>query len=82
MLTKELSYWCDPGSTSSQRSLVIDNITQAIPPNRINVDKLKVLEGIELTDTEFYKSSRIDLHLGADLFFDLMCIGRIKTSRT
>jgi len=53
MLTKELSYWYDSESTSSQRSLVVDNITQAIPPNRINVDELKVSEGIELQIPNF-----------------------------
>lgn len=58
--------------------LIIDRITQAIPFNRIDVNELQIPEGISLADPEFHKSSRVDLLLGAEAFFDLMCIGRIK----
>ncbi|XP_024868250.1 uncharacterized protein LOC112452343 [Temnothorax curvispinosus] len=62
--------------------LIIDRITQSIPVNRINVNELQVPEGILLADPEFYKSSKVDLLLGAEIFFDLMCIGKIKNSKT
>lgn len=35
-----------------------------------------------MADLEFYKSSEIDLLLGAEKFFDLIRIGRIKNSKT
>ncbi|XP_018368526.1 PREDICTED: uncharacterized protein LOC108764680 [Trachymyrmex cornetzi] len=62
--------------------LVIERITQAIPGSRISMNELQVPEGILLADPEFYKSSVVDLLLGAEIFFDLMCVGRIKISRT
>ncbi|XP_071648481.1 uncharacterized protein [Temnothorax longispinosus] len=54
----------------------------AIPVNRINVNELQVSEGIVLADPEFYKSSKVDLLLGAEIFFDLMYISKIKNSKT
>lgn len=61
--------------------LIIDQITQAMPLNAIKLDEIKVPKGITLADPEFHKSSEIDLLLGAEIFFDLMCIGRIKISK-
>jgi len=62
--------------------LVIDEITQALPANRIRANEVRVPKGIQLADPEFYKSSRVDLLIGAEIFFDLMCVGRIKKSET
>jgi len=62
--------------------LVINEITQALPANRIEANNVRVPKGIQLADPEFYKSTRVDLLVGAEIFFDLMCVGRIKGSDT
>lgn len=33
-----------------------------------------------MADSEFYKSTGVDLLLDAEIFFDIMCAGRIKRS--
>lgn len=63
-------------------SLIIDQIIQFIPDNRIQIEDIQVPEGIILADPEFYKSAGVDLLLGIKVFFDIMCIGRIKLSTT
>jgi len=67
--------------TTNIDCLIIDHITQAIPLIRVNVNDIHIPEGISLADPEFHKSSKVDLFLGAEVFFDLLCIGRIKDSR-
>lgn len=62
--------------------LVINQITQAMPINRINVQQIQISKGIELADPKFHKSAQVDLLLGAKIFFDLMCIEQIRTSKT
>lgn len=68
-------------TTSYRRELdclVVENITQDIPTNGISRNELQVPKGIVLADPQFNQPSRIDLLLGADVFFDLLCIGRMK----
>jgi len=58
------------------------HITHAILLNRINIDNLHIPESISLANSEFYRSTKVDLFLSAEVFFDFMCIGRIKGLRT
>ena len=62
--------------------LVINQITQAMPIEEVNMQELQIPKDIELADPNFDKASRVDLLLGAEIFFDIMCIGRIKISKT
>ncbi|XP_055584930.1 uncharacterized protein LOC129737791 [Uranotaenia lowii] len=55
--------------------LVLPKITIDLPSTSVNTSSWSIPSGIELADPSFYKSSRIDLILGAEIFFDL-----IKTS--
>lgn len=61
--------------------LVVHQITQAIHAYRVNVCELRVLTVIQLADPKFYESSLIDLLLGAEIFFDLMCMSRVKVAK-
>ncbi|XP_011858217.1 PREDICTED: uncharacterized protein LOC105555783 [Vollenhovia emeryi] len=58
--------------------LVIGKITQNIPVNRLSLQELRIPEGITLADPDFDKPSHVDLLLGAEVFFELLCIGKIK----
>ncbi|XP_067205356.1 uncharacterized protein [Linepithema humile] len=40
----------------------------------------KIPDGITLADPEFNRSSEVELLLGAEIFLDLLCIGKIKLS--
>ncbi|XP_011169784.3 uncharacterized protein LOC105202802 [Solenopsis invicta] len=51
-----------------------------MPTDQINTNELQIPEGIVLADPGFYETNKIDLLLGAEIFFDLMCIGRVKKS--
>jgi len=58
--------------------LVIEKITQVLPVNHLNPRDLKIPDGITLADPEFNHPAEVDLLLGAEIFLDLLCIGKIK----
>ncbi|XP_065094958.1 uncharacterized protein LOC135715992 [Ochlerotatus camptorhynchus] len=58
--------------------LVTPNVTGVIPPTRIDVSSWNIPFGVQLADPEFYKPGKIDMLLGAELFFKLMRPGHIK----
>lgn len=58
--------------------LVIQKITQFLPANQLDLDELQIPDGITLADPEFDQPSAVDLLIGAEIFFDLLCIGKIK----
>lgn len=58
--------------------LVIQKITQSLPANQLDLDELQIPDGITLADSEFDQPSAIDLLIGAEIFFELLCIGKIK----
>ncbi|XP_075151043.1 uncharacterized protein LOC142225150 [Haematobia irritans] len=57
---------------------VMKTITCPQPRNHISVDNLGIPSNIELADPQFNKPQRIDILVGAQIFFDLLCIGQIK----
>lgn len=60
--------------------LVVDKITQNVPVNRVRTDDLQIPDGIILADPAFQQPAEINLLIGAKIFLDLLCIGRIKLS--
>ncbi|XP_030746008.1 uncharacterized protein LOC115874849, partial [Sitophilus oryzae] len=58
--------------------LVIRNITETLPNFKINIKNLNIPDNIKLADPHFYKPERVDVLLGADCFWNLMCVGQIK----
>ncbi|XP_061388720.1 uncharacterized protein LOC133323837, partial [Musca vetustissima] len=59
-------------------AVVIPAITDYQPNIDNDVSKFKIPENIKLADEGFYKRSRIDLLIGAGLFFELMSVGQIR----
>nr|CAH7740561.1 unnamed protein product [Callosobruchus chinensis] len=49
-----------------------------MPNFPFNKTELKIPKTVKLADSNFYLSSTIDILLGAGIFFDLLCSGRIK----
>ncbi|KAF5282401.1 hypothetical protein FQR65_LT14295 [Abscondita terminalis] len=58
--------------------IVIPKITGDIPSASLEWSKLSIPPNIKLADSKCNQSQKIDLLLGAQIFFDIMCIGQIK----
>ena len=58
--------------------IVLNKITENIPNITLDKDAFNIPHTIKLADPHFYKSAPIDLLLGADVFWDILCIGQIK----
>jgi len=55
---------------------VLGTITSNPPDNMRPARQWKIPAGVDLADSEFHKPQRIDILLGADSFFDLLCSGQ------
>lgn len=58
--------------------LVVPHITGCLPNFRIDPSLLQIPNNIKLADPQFSVSRPIDMLLGADCFWDLICVGQIK----
>ncbi|XP_078038719.1 uncharacterized protein LOC144470974 [Augochlora pura] len=58
--------------------LVLETITEEMPNVPLNKIKLTIPRGVVPADPGFQTAGRIDLLIGAGLFWDLLCIGQIK----
>ncbi|XP_067217199.1 uncharacterized protein [Linepithema humile] len=58
--------------------LVIPEITGHLPAQHIKIQDLQIPNNIRLADPSFYIPSRVDILLGADCFWDLLCVGQLK----
>lgn len=61
--------------------LIIENITDDIPTQSVNINELKIPDNLELADNSFYECKSIDLLLGATLFFDIIQQGKITLGK-
>jgi len=62
--------------------LIIPEITGSLPNSKINVQNLQIPETIKLADPQFYVSAKVDLLIGADCFWGLLCVGQIRVGKT
>lgn len=60
--------------------LVVPQICNNLPLDFINRKDLEIPRNIKLADPEFHKPEKIDALLGAEIFFELLCIGQIKVA--
>ncbi|XP_075170108.1 uncharacterized protein LOC142242414 [Haematobia irritans] len=59
-------------------AVIIPSITEYQPNRDIDVSTFEIPNNIKLADANFYERGRIDLLIGAGLFFDLMSVGQIR----
>ncbi|XP_045449094.1 uncharacterized protein LOC123657615 [Melitaea cinxia] len=57
---------------------VLPNITSAIPAMPLQYTQFNIPDYIQLADPQFYKTSNIDILIGADKFWDLIKTDKIK----
>jgi hypothetical protein len=72
---------CNCSYTTKVVCLVIDKITDKIPSNALTTSPFSLPRNIKMADPEFYKSSNIEILLGANVFWDLICPQRIKLGK-
>lgn len=70
------SKFCNYGAKI--RCFVLENIAGDIPTNKLKIPMLNIPANIKLADEEFHEPKEIDILIGAELFWDLLCIGQIK----
>lgn len=58
--------------------LVLTKITERLPLSNIQIDQLQIPNNVILADTTFHTPGKIDMLLGASIFWELLCIGKIK----
>ncbi|XP_033241627.1 uncharacterized protein [Drosophila pseudoobscura] len=66
---------------TSLTALVAPRITGNQPASSFDVSKWEMPSNISLADPHFNKSQRIDVLIGASLFYDILCVGQIKLER-
>jgi hypothetical protein len=54
----------------------LDNITVTTPSTKLDTTSWKLPKDIKLADEQFDQPGRIDLHLGADIFYEILRSGR------
>lgn len=70
--------------TSFSRSIechVINSITENLPPMHININNFKIPNNIRLADPQFYTPAAIDMLIGAEIFWQLLCVGQIRVHK-
>lgn len=60
--------------------LVLNKITDNLPAISIR-PSLFQFPSVKLADPEFHLSNRIDILIGADTFWNLLCLGQIKSPK-
>ncbi|KAF2887129.1 hypothetical protein ILUMI_19044, partial [Ignelater luminosus] len=61
--------------------LIVPKITGMLPSMTFSNAQLPIPSNIKLADPQFNVSRPVDLLIGAELFFDLYCSGKIKSAR-
>ncbi|KAF2892146.1 hypothetical protein ILUMI_14027 [Ignelater luminosus] len=60
------------------KALVIPEITEELPSCILDMREFQIPSNIKLADPTFYQPGPIDMIIGANLFWELLCIGQIK----
>lgn len=61
--------------------LILPNITANLPPISFDSSSLDLPQNIKLADPGFNQTGKIDMLLGASIFWELMCIGQIHLGK-
>ena len=59
---------------------VLRSISGYQPDKLISTNDWNIPNNIELADPYFYKPQKIDMLIGAEIFFELLCVGQIRRS--
>ncbi|XP_011685530.1 PREDICTED: uncharacterized protein LOC105448572 [Wasmannia auropunctata] len=60
--------------------IVTERVTDRLPAFTLDRKAFDIPRNLPLADPHFHKSSDIDVLLGAEVFWDLMCVGQVRSS--
>lgn len=72
---------CTHNFKMNLNSAVVDNITSNLPQISFDATKINIPENILLSDRDYNKSDRIDILLGANVFFNILLNGSKKLGK-
>ncbi|KAG5897723.1 hypothetical protein JTB14_007561 [Gonioctena quinquepunctata] len=78
--TETFIYSIDGKYKAKETFLVIDKIAENMPQISFDISTINLPKNINLADSTFNASKPIDILLGARVFFDILCVGQIKTN--
>jgi len=58
--------------------LVLPKIIGKLPTNNIDIEKWSIPKNIKLADSRFFRQEKIDLLIGADTYWEIMCSENVK----
>lgn len=58
--------------------IVILRLTSYLPSTLINASDINIPEGIEFADSSFNLPNKIDMIIGSEIFFELICAEQLK----
>ncbi|KAH8310203.1 hypothetical protein KR067_003129, partial [Drosophila pandora] len=61
-------------------AIIATNITDLQPSFSLDVSSWNIPANLSLADPQFFRPQRIDLLIGASLFYELLCVGQIQLS--
>lgn len=61
--------------------MVVPKITSDQPNSSVSVDQCQVPADILMADPEFHRSQKVDMLIGAEVFYELMGANRVKISK-
>ncbi|XP_023310042.1 uncharacterized protein LOC111691441 [Anoplophora glabripennis] len=64
--------------STSISCLVIPEITNQLPEFSFNLSQVEIPQHLRLADPQFNKASRVDMLIGADIFWNLLCAAQIN----
>lgn len=60
--------------------IVADQVTNKLPAFNLKRDTFELPRNLKLADPQFHKSLEVNILIGAELFWDILCVGQIKAS--
>ncbi|XP_070528959.1 uncharacterized protein [Cardiocondyla obscurior] len=61
--------------------VITERITDKIPAVTVARGKIEVPAGVRLADPQFYRAADVDILIGAELFYRLICVGQIGATQ-
>ncbi|XP_050301535.1 uncharacterized protein LOC126739769 [Anthonomus grandis grandis] len=66
------------GFSTNLNCLVLPEITGYIPSVKLDVSSLDIPKNITLADPSYHRPGKVDLLIGNELFYQLLCIGQVN----
>jgi len=66
--------------TTSVNCIVVDRVTEKLPAFTLKRHDFNIPRNLRLADPQFHVSNEVDLLIGAEVFWDLLCVGQVRSS--